>query len=250
MPSSSSRPPAPPSALLPLRQPPRQLTVHQAAAGGVLVTRHWRQQVGGGRAWWLMCNQPCHLSPVRSRREGAGPRRQPGWLPGAGGPQGPAVGVRGARRGPPSRAAAATPHPARPALPASQLSLRLVFLRRRFLEPNGSLLPARGLQPPLRLVSGDGTPLQPQPPGRGAEGAPARAAAGGRQGHLAPRPASAAGAVAPCACGAAGPGRQLPLCTARETTSNENPREQAELTGRCAVPVATKHRGGSPTPGA
>lgn len=55
--------------------------------------------------------------------------------------------------------------------------------------------------------------------------------------------------VAPCACGAAGPGRQLLLCTAAEMTSHGNPREQAELTGRCAVPVASSHRGGSPAPG-
>lgn len=57
------------------------------------------------------------------------------------------------------------------------------------------------------------------------------------------------GVVAPRACGAAGPGRQLLLCTAAETTSHGNPREQAELTGRCAVPVASSHRGGSPAPG-
>lgn len=165
VPPSSPAPPAAPGALLPLRQPPQHTTVHQADAGGPRVTRHGRQRVGGGRARRLMCNRCRHLSPV-PREAGREPGRQPGWLPGAGGLWGSAAAAQGLR-GDSGPCGCGHTSPAQPALPASQVPPRPVFLPCSFLEPNGSCLPARGLQPALCLVSGDGTSLQSRPTGTG-----------------------------------------------------------------------------------
>lgn len=108
-------------------------------------------RVGGDGARLLMCNWPRHLSPAREERGRAGAGPGPGAAE-------PAVGTRW--RPEPCGRGHTSPGTAGSA--GSQLSPRLVFVAGSFLEPNGSYLPALlGLQLPLRLVSGDGTPLQP-----------------------------------------------------------------------------------------
>lgn len=210
-----------------------------SAAGSPAHRSRADTRVGGDGARLLMCNRHRHLSPAREERgqrgSGAGAAARPGpgaavcgagvWGPG-GGPEPSGRGHTFARHGRLCRL---------PSLPRDSFFWPEVSWSQ--MAPTCLLCWVCSLLCVWSVVMGHPCSLDHQ------VGGPWGQRLGvGRDPPLLVLPAQLG-----CPRGSRA-WQQLLLCAAQEKISDENPWELAELIGRCAVPVATSRRGGSPMP--